>query len=203
MTTRGWIVGASLALAADARVGAADEPALDRVGEANLETTASRKTLMATLAAGGSITFGVGIDDVGGNGGAGSLRLGRVATPRALATLEISGTATLHRPAKDAPLATNNASGVLAGLQYFVGPSLWVRGGVGVGTYRAEQSDLDGTGTVIAHRVAYGAGFLGGAGVELARFRHVSLGLETFVLSLVTRDGDITTGAFLLDVSVY
>ena len=78
-----------------ARAGEPD-PTATAAGDANLESTARRQGTNLTLGFGGGFSLGFGIDGSVGRGGSGSLRLGQVATPRVVLTLELSGVALFH-----------------------------------------------------------------------------------------------------------
>jgi len=181
----------------------AEEPALASVGDANLEPTRPQRDVQVTLAIGGSINFGIGVEDVGGNGGSGSLRVARRMTPSWMATLEIAGAAVLHRlgTGPEEPTYTNNSNGFMVGFQYYVNRAFWIRGASGIGGYVARQTKLDGMTAV--DDTLLGLASLGGGGIEFVRRKHFAVGVELFVLNQINRLGAITSGAILLDVSVY
>ncbi|MBA3539773.1 MAG: hypothetical protein H0T79_09095, partial [Deltaproteobacteria bacterium] len=129
--------------------------------------------------------------------GSGSLRLARVMTPTWLLTLELTGTALLHKAAVENRTLVNNASGALLGGQYFVGPAFWIRGAAGLGVFALRFDDP------MEDRDLLGPATLGGAGLDLARFRHVSIGVEGYTLLLFNREGAVASTSFLLDVSIY
>ena len=78
---------AGLLVATAATTDDTPDPAAVNAGEANLEPIAQRQGLAFTLAIGGAVTLGFGINDSTGTGGSGVLRLAHVATPRSLITL--------------------------------------------------------------------------------------------------------------------
>lgn len=180
----------------------AEEPALASVGDANLEPTRPQRDVQVTLAIGGSINFGIGVEDVGGNGGSGSLRVARRMTPSWMATLEIAGAAVLHKIEADkSETYTNNSNGFMVGFQYYVNRAFWIRGASGIGGYVARQTRLDGMNAV--DDTLLGLASLGGGGIEFVRRKHFAVGVELFVLNQINRLGAITSGAILLDVSVF
>lgn len=180
----------------------AEEPALASVGDANLEPTRPQRDVQVTLAIGGSINFGIGVEDVGGNGGSGSLRVARRMTPSWMATLEIAGAAVLHKIEADkSETYTNNSNGFMVGFQYYVNRAFWIRGASGIGGYVARQTRLDGMNAV--DDTLFGLASLGGGGIEFVRRKHFAVGVELFVLNQINRLGAITSGAILLDVSVF
>ncbi len=175
----------------------APDPAATAAGDANLESTARRKGMSVTFAAGGGLTFGLGIADSVGRGGAAALRLGHVATPRTVLTLELVGVALFHAVQTTSGMTerrTNRDSNLLVGGQYFVNSALWVRGAVGLGVYRAD-SVADDT-TLIGP-----AGALG-AGVDVLRWKRVALGLEIMSIGMLNKDGVLSSNAVMLNASV-
>ncbi len=162
------------------------DPAAMRASEANLESIAWRSGTMFSAAFGGSLTLG----DSVGSGGAVSLRIGRVANPDLLVTLELVTSVSLVQIG-DATL-TNQASSFLVGLQYYVNSSLWVRGGAGLGGYRPGKPPSD-------THIGLSSGV--GAGIDIARWRHVILDVELVTASLVHRHGILATGALCLGLS--
>ncbi len=189
-----------LALAVPAIAHADPDPAAVRLGDANLEPEHAHDVI-ATLALGGGLTVGFGVSDAVGRGGAGSLRLARRMTPSALLTLEITNATSLHKPAAESAVYADTATGLLVGGQYYVGPSFWLRVSTGLAVYNQQHHmTTDG---VHADRNLTGLGTLGGGGIELARFHHVSIGFELFVLNQISRDGVVTATGLNLDVSVF
>ena len=109
------------------------DPSAVQAGEANLESNAARQGLVFTFAPGGAITLGFGVNDSTGTGGGASLRIAHVATPRALVTLEIVGSALFHQVTMgmgDAAVTdtfTNQFTSFLVGVQAYANPALFVR----------------------------------------------------------------------------
>lgn len=175
------------------------DPAAVDAADANLESTARRQGLSLTFAVGGGVTLGFGIDNAVGRGGSGSFRLGKVANSRAVVTLEVAGVALFHAvktTTGKSELHTNQDSNVLVGMQYYVNPSLWVRGAVGIGGYKtSELSPADEV------RLLGPAGAIG-AGVDLVRWRRAAIGLEFMTISMINRDGILSSSGFMLDLSV-
>src|SRR5688572_4792418 len=103
MIPRAAVLGlAGLAIAGVARAAPAapqdtapDRAAID-AADANLEPTIRRRGTTFTLALGGGLMAGFGIAGSVGRAGSVSLRLGQVATPRLVLTLETAITAVLH-----------------------------------------------------------------------------------------------------------
>lgn len=172
------------------------DPAAARAADANLESTASRRGFTGALALGPSITIGNGT----GNGGALSLRLGQVATPHTVITFEIAGGAQLRRlgAGAEAETVANSVLGLLVGAQRWIGPSLWVRIGGGVGTFTCPQK-CEGAPLGDSVRLTGLAG-IGGIGVEVVRVRGLTLGVELFSLTQLNRDGLLATGSLALSV---
>jgi hypothetical protein len=193
---------ALLVLALPARAFADEpDPAATRVGEANLEPEHAHEVIV-TLALGGGLTVGFGVADAVGRGGSGSLRLARRMTPSWLLSLEITSSGSLHKkPEMDSKTYVDTATGLLVGGQYYVGPSFWLRGAAGLAVYNQQQAKLDAT--TFGDRTLTGFGTLGGAGLEVARFHHVSIGFELFVLNQISRDGVVSASGLNLDFAIF
>jgi hypothetical protein len=181
----------------------ANEPpdaAVDEAAEANLESTAERRGLTFAASVGGGLTIGFGIAGSVGRGGAVSLRLGHVATRSTVITFEVSTSVALHEPHVMNPsVKTNTDTNLLAGAQYYLHHSLWVRVAAGVGIYRGEQVELSTGGIGDLQLVA--PAVLGGVGVEFARFKWAVLGLETGTSAMVTRNGVLISSCLDLGLS--
>lgn len=179
------LVIAVLFAAPAARVAAApastpppDEIADIESREANLESAAPRAGLVFAAAAGFGVLIG---GDIGvGRGGALSLRVGHVATRRTVITFEITATGALHKPSMADPPVTDTNAGLFAGAQTYAGRSTWVRIAGGPTVFTA---NIGGD-----QRTAGGIGGIVGGGLDLARWGHAVLGLETFAMSSVTRN---------------
>ena len=172
------------------------DPAALRAADANLESTAPRRGFTGALALGPSITIGNGT----GNGGALSLRLGQVATPHTVITFEIAGGAQLRRlgAGAEAETVANSVLGLLVGAQRWIGPSLWVRIGGGVGTFTCPQK-CEGAPLGDSVRLTGLAG-IGGIGVEVVRVRGLTLGVELYALTQLNREGLFATGSLALSL---
>ena len=180
----------------------APDPEATRAGDANLESLAKRRGFTFGASLGPSVTIGKGTGT--GTGGAVSLRLGQVATPRTVISFELNGGAQLRRvpTGTDAmgkvisELRTNSIASFLAGAQYWFGPSIWIRiaGGLGVTTCQKCSNDMD------TRRAALAGG--GGLGVDIARARGLVLGVEAYNVSQISRDGLQTTLVFALSLMV-
>jgi len=194
-----WLVGIARA---DVPVPEAkpDKSAVE-AGDANLEPT-GRGSVTATFAVGGGMTIGLGVAGSVGRGGSGSFRIGRSATPHTVITLELAGVALFHAVKTTNPdgspgkttLKTNQDSNLMIGGQYFVSSALWFRGAAGFGVYKTEEV---GPGITLV-----GPAGLFGAGFDLIRRRHVALGFEMMSISMINRDGILSSNGFMLDLSV-
>ncbi len=152
------------------------DPAVEYAADANLESTANRQGLTFAASVGAGLTVGFGIDGSTGRGGSLDLRLGHVATPRTVITFELGTTIALHKPAMNASTDTNTDTNLLAGAQYYVNPSLWLRFAGGLGVYQANDvRRSDGT---LGDVQQVGPAVLGGVGLDLARFKWAVLGVE-------------------------
>jgi hypothetical protein len=164
------------------------DPAVDEAGDANLEPNADRNGVTFAVVLGAGLMVGIGIQGSVGRGGALGLRLGRVATRHTVMTFEVSGGAVLHEPHVMKPsVETNSNTDVLVGAQYYLNPSLWVRGAGGVGIYHGNQVELSAGGLGDVRLI--GPTMLGGLGVDIVRFRSIVLGIETGTSALISRSG--------------
>ncbi|MBL0218654.1 MAG: hypothetical protein IPQ07_32845 [Myxococcales bacterium] len=189
-------VALAIALTSTAVAAHADpepDPAAARAGDANLESTAHRRGLVFGGALGLSLTFGGGTPAGGGL----LLRIGQVATPKTVITFTVGGDTQLHKVGDE--VIANSVGYGLAGGQYWVGPSLWVSLGLGVGNYHCNQCQNDAKQTVDTRRAGLASG--AGIGVDLVRFHGVVLGLELHGMTLLARGGMITTGGMSLGLS--
>ncbi|HEU0032093.1 MAG TPA: hypothetical protein VFQ53_15775 [Kofleriaceae bacterium] len=174
------------------------DPAAERAGDANLESTSRRSGRNFTAALGGGLTLGFGIEDSVGRGGSASFRLGQVATERSVLTLEIAGVASFHKVnAEGAELKRNDDTNFLVGAQRWINPALWVRIAVGLGVYKGDDvgPDLDDV-TLVGPAGLFGAGF------DLVRTRRLAFGIEMMSIGMINRDGLLASNAFMLDLSI-
>jgi hypothetical protein len=170
----------------------APDPAVEEASDANLESTANRRGMTVAAAVGGGLIAGFGIEDSVGRGGALSLRLGRVATPRTVIVFEFDGAVALHKPSMGSTEANTNVD-LLAGAQYYASPSLWLRLGGGVGVYQAR-------GVVLANgmpgdRTTVGPAVLGGIGVDVVRLKWAVFGIEASTSAMI--NGGVLLGSSL------
>ncbi len=178
------------------------DPEATRAGEANLESLAKRRGFTFGGSLGPSVTIGKNTGT--GTGATLSLRLGQVATPRTVISFELNFSGQLRRVATgmDAmgdvttELRTNSVGSFLAGMQYWFGPSIWIRisGGFGVTTCQKCKDLTTDT------RVATLAGG-GGLGVDIVRWRGTVLAVEAYNVSQIGNDGLQTTLVSALSVS--
>lgn len=187
---------AALCVVAAARVASADatppasglpDAAVADAAEANLESTERRRGVVVAVAFGPNILVGFGIDRVTGRGGGLDLRIGHVATRRTVISFDFAISARLHRPATMADARADIHSQLLAGAQYYVNPSLWVRGAAGVGVYAARGIPLP-TGE-LGDRTLAGPAALAGAGVDLLRWKSLVAGFEVATSAMINHDG--------------
>ena len=175
------------------------DPSVEQAADANLESTADRQGFTVAASLGGGLILGFGIDDSIGRGGALDLRIGHVATPRTVLTLEAAFTAALHRPALASSTATNTSANVLAGAQYYVHHSLWLRVAGGVGVYQANQIAM--AMAKLGDLRLIGPAVLGGIGVEALRFRWGVFGVEVATSAMVNREGVLVASDLMLGVA--
>ena len=195
-----------IAVAAPAWAEPAPDPAAAQVGEANLESTASRKGYVVTLAVGGAVTLGFGVNDSTGTGGAGTLRLAYVATPRTLVTIELAGSALFHqvKMGTETETYTNQVTNLLVGAQVYANAALWFRIAGGFGRYLGDEVLLDaapGTPQRRGDLRLAGPAVAGGAGVDIARFWRFRLGAEIQATGMLNREGLLSSGGFLIGLT--
>jgi len=166
---------------------AAPDPSAIEAGDANLEPLGDRRGVTFAACFGGGLMVGFGIKDSVGRGGAGSLRLGHVATPRTVVTFEIEGTGALHRPAKTAAIETNTLINALVGAQYYANRSLWLRSAGGFGLYQGRKVVMS-NGT-LGDVTLPGGTMLFGAGFDLARYKWLVATFEVRLSAMINSDG--------------
>jgi hypothetical protein len=166
----------------------------DPAEEANLESKAPRDGTTISVALGGSLALGFGIDDSVGRGGALSLRLGHVMTPSSVLLLEAEGASQFHAISKEMTVH-NDDTHFLLGAQYYSSPSLWFRAGAGYGSYHLVQASGD--------RTLRGGAATVGAGIDILRRHYVVVGVEFFTTATINKEGVITSSAFCLGLSRY
>lgn len=172
-------------------------------GDANLESESAHHDSYVTLALGGGLTIGYGIRDSIGRGGAGSFRVGNMMSQQGMLTLELAGVALLHAvetSSGNSELKTNQDTNLLIGLQYFLATSFWIRGGVGLGIYKGVSVQL-GNGTRGDVTLVGPAGVLGG-GIDVIRWGPASIGVEMMSIAMLNRDGILSSGGLMLNLSI-
>ncbi len=188
-----------VASAETTRAGESDpDPAASRAAEANLESTASRTGVTFGVAIGPSFTLGA--DPVGtGTGGALSLRVGHVATPSTVILFELEGAAQLHKKGMTGALIANNSTNALAGAQVWVGPSLWVRGMGGVGMFHGNDIPIGNDPSANIRLIGPAGAF--GAGIDLARWKGLVLGLELYSINMINRKGLLSANSISMNLA--
>jgi hypothetical protein len=197
--------GMTHAAAPPAPASAADaqDPAVEYAADANLESTANRQGFVLAGSLGGGLLVGLGIAGSTGRGASFDVRLGHVATPRTVITFEFGATIVRHDTAKrgamDAETFTNTNLNLLAGAQYYVSESLWLRFAGGLGRYEAiHVQGVDPNVNVDVQQT--GPAVLGGIGVDVARFKWAVFGIE-FGASAMIRSGVVVASDLRLGVA--
>lgn len=175
------------------------DPIVGSTAMHGLESIQRHQGTHVNIALGGSITIGVGVDSSTGRAPTVAARIGHMATERVAFTAELANT-TLRRRVTGTdgslgPTRTNLGNNFLVGAQLFIGRVLWVRAGGGLGSFVIEQADDK-------FKILPSLSGVGGAGLDLVRFKRAAIGLEWMTIGMITRDGVITTTAFMLDVSI-
>jgi len=190
------------AVLADDDTDTSPDPEATRAGEANLESLAKRRGFTYGASLGPSVTIGKNTGT--GNGATFSFRLGQVATPRTVISFELNASGQLQRVGvgmdlmgnRITELRTNSIGSFLAGVQYWFGPSIWIRisGGFGVTTCQKCSADLEDT-----RRGTLAGG--GGLGVDIVRWRGTVLAVEAYNVSQIGNGGLQTTLVSALSLS--
>jgi hypothetical protein len=181
----------------------APDPAVEDAADANLESTANRQGFTFAGSFGIGLLVGLGIEGSTGRGGSFDLRLGHVATRRTVITFEFGATIVLHESAQmnaQSSTYTNTNLNLLAGAQYYVSESLWLRFAGGLGRYQAshvQRSDMN----VFVDVQQTGPAVLGGIGVDIARFRWAVLGIEIGTSAMV-RSGVVVASDLRLGLTI-
>jgi hypothetical protein len=191
---------ALLVVAALASVAHADDkadPKAEAAGdEANLESNAPRAGMTFSVALGAGVTMGDGV----GRGPALSFRVGHVATPSTVLTLELTGGSLFHQetaPMGNGPLLHNDFIGLMAGGLYYVSGSFWIRGAGGLATYTIDSGDT-------ANKAHLGISGVGGLGLDFVRWHYLVLGVETFSqLAIVGTRGLMLNTGLCLGLTYY
>jgi hypothetical protein len=185
-------IAAALLLVAGAAYADPDPHAVERASEANLETKAPRAGTTFAAALGGGMIISKGqtatvptLD----------LRLGQVATATTVVTIELVGGTYAHKIATMGATYIDTQTSLLVGAQVYIAPSVWVRGGGGIGSHNTD----DGTG-LTPHG---GLSGIAGAGVDLVRWRYLVLGVEGFYNGTFARGGYTSLGGLSLGLSYY
>ena len=185
-------VAAALLLAAGVAHADPDPHAVESASEAHLETKAPRAGTTFAAALGGGLIISNGqtarVPTL-------SLRLGHVATASTVVFAELVGGTYAHKAAVMSDTRIDSQVSFLIGAQVYIAPSVWLRGGGGVGTHNVD----DGTG-ITPHG---GLSGVGGAGVDLVRWRYLVLGVEGFYTGTFAKGGYTSLGGLSLGLSYY
>ena len=181
------------------------DPSVEDAGEHNLESIERRAGFTFAIALGGGLTFGIGHDPPIGRGGAGSLRIGQVATRHTVFTFELASSALFHAVTGEdgsmSAIHTNQGTSLLAGAQYYISGSLWIRGAAGFSVYKGDEVLLD-DGPERGDITRLGGSGVAGAGFSIVQFRRTAIGVELFSHLLINRDGVLSSNALLFNFTV-
>ena len=162
------------------------DPAVVDAASANLEPT-GRHGIVVSGALMPSEFVGFGSRSDTGLSASVSLRLGKVASSTTTMYIELEGAALVHQPVGQPTTATNSLAAALVGALHYVAPSLWLRFGLGVGSYSRDEELVDGM--LVAHERLGGAISNVGVGLDLVKWRYAALGVEASSSLLIHRDG--------------
>ncbi|MGE3458197.1 MAG: hypothetical protein AB7O24_23990 [Kofleriaceae bacterium] len=181
------------------------DPAAARAGDANLASLEKRRGVTFSLAVGPSFTVVRRSMPSAAepkrnleNGGALSLKLGHVATPRTMITFELRGSTHFHR-VDMSTLERNTTSMLLAGAQYWAAPSLWLGFGIGAGLYQGHSVEVrpDVLGDITLPGPAAGVGI----GVDLVRWRGAVIAIDAYSSLVIHRKGVLSTNGVSLGLA--
>jgi hypothetical protein len=176
------------------------DPIVERAAAHGVEPKGRHQGFNFTAALGGGLTVGVGIDDSVGRGPSGSFRFANAASEHFAFVAEVVSVTMFHQvrgtDESAGPTRTDQGNAFLLGMQFYVNRSLWLRVGGGIGGFRFDEGpNVDPT-------ILPGLGGVGGGGFDLVRWKKTAIGIEMMTFALATRDGLLTTTAFMLDFSI-
>jgi hypothetical protein len=172
----------------------ADDRARTQAAEANLEPTRLREGFAIGIAIGGGMQVGFGIEEASGTPGAGSLRIGTSASDRLAWFIDLIQAGTPRR-GDDGGAELNRTNVLGAGAQIFALPTLWIRGGAGLGHLKLNsESNMGGY---------YGLGMYGGGGVDFLRRGRFALSGEVEFISGLYKDGLVSAVVFQLGATLW
>lgn len=175
------------------------DPVVTSSAQHGLESGSRHQGLSLTLALGGGLTVGVSIDSSVGRGPSGSLRFAHMAGERWAFTAELATTTLLHQVKgtdMSGSVRTDLGNNFLVGAQLYVNRVLWLRAGVGLGSFKIDEPDPN------KDTILPGPSGVVGGGLDLVRFRRVAIGVEMMSLGMVNREGLLTTTSFMLDLTI-
>lgn len=185
------------------------DPAALRVAqESNYRSEAPRAGIAAGIFFMGWQQIG-SVDDAGRGGGVG-LRLGATATPETVVWLELVAGAFPDNTKADCTMASNperclsfieSSSALAVSAQHYLGPTFWLRGGGGFGTYtKVRKMGLD---RVETREADGGLAAIAGAGLDVVRRHRTRLSLETMLSLQRFSSGWIFDVGFGFGVALY
>lgn len=166
-----------------------DPNAAQQASDANLETKAPRVGVTMAAAIGGGMIISQGKT---ANVGTLDLRLGHVANPSTVVTVELVGGTYAH---STSATHIDGEVNLLVGGQVYIAPSVWLRGAGGFGVHTTEDDMTRKTGA--------GLSGLGGAGIDLVRWHYAVLGIEGFYSGTFAKGGYVSLGGIALGLSYY
>jgi hypothetical protein len=175
------------------------DPAVVEAGDANLEPIALRKGFIVTVALGGALSVGLGMDNATGQGGAATLRLAHVANARSVFAVELVGSALFFNVSEK--LYRTDVTNLLVAGQYYINPALWIRGAVGLGRYAGGELRMDDFITRERFRI-FGPAGSAGAGVDIVRLKRIRASLEFCSTAMINGDGVLSSNGFLFGLSI-
>jgi hypothetical protein len=179
--------------------GPPDSVAVAAGEDANLEPEGGRSGFTLTAAVGPAILAGIKKDRATGTGAGFTFRIGRVADRNNVVTLELAGVVYPREYETTAGTERRINQSIIGtwGMQRWVSPAFWVRGGAGLATFTLRTKNV-----VDETETRYGGAAVVGAGVDLGRWRSITVGIELMLQGAVYRDGAVFGGILAFDLSV-
>ena len=163
-------------------------PAASRIGDANLESVQPRSGTTLSLSFVPDVVVGTGTAADTGTGGGISARVGQVAAPDTIVTLELTGGAVLVHRAIDKKIYQNSTFNLAVGAQRYFADSLWVRLAGGLGNY-TRRGQFDRVGTPAPDESLTGPVGVFGVGIDAVRVHKWVVDLEVCATFLLERHG--------------
>jgi hypothetical protein len=167
--------------------------------DANVEPEGGRSGFTLSAAVGPAILVGINKDRATGTGAGFSFRIGRVADRDNVVTLELAGVVYPRDYMTTAGTERRINQSIIGtwGMQHWVSPAFWIRAGAGLATFTIRTQNV-----VDESQTRVGGAAVVGTGIDLGRWRSITVGLELMLQSAIYRDGAVFGGGLAFDLSV-